>query len=77
LPHRGYTVERTVSQTVLQGQGVFGVALQVMFTYVFLFVIFGAFLKETGAIGFIIDFAQRLFAGASGLRRRSRCSAAA
>jgi len=61
LPHRGYTVERTVSQTVLQGQGIFGVALQVMFTYVFLFVIFGAFLKETGAIGFIIDFAKRLF----------------
>jgi len=61
LPHRGYTVERTVSLAVLQGQGIFGVALQVMFIYVFLFVIFGAFLKETGAIGFIIDFAKRLF----------------
>jgi TRAP transporter 4TM/12TM fusion protein len=66
LPHRGYTVERTISQAVLQGQGIFGVALQVMFTYVFLFVIFGAFLKETGAIGFIIDFAKRLFRNSSG-----------
>jgi TRAP transporter 4TM/12TM fusion protein len=66
LPHRGYTVERTVSQAVLQGQGIFGVALQVMFTYVFLFVIFGAFLKETGAIGFIIDFAKRLFSRSVG-----------
>jgi TRAP transporter 4TM/12TM fusion protein len=66
LPHRGYTVERTVSQAVLQGQGIFGVALQVMFTYVFLFVIFGAFLKETGAIGFIIDFAKRLFRNSAG-----------
>jgi TRAP transporter 4TM/12TM fusion protein len=66
LPHRGYTVGRTVSQAVLQGQGIFGVALQVMFTYVFLFVIFGAFLKETGAIGFIIDFAKRLFSGSVG-----------
>lgn len=66
LPHRGYTFERTVSQAVLQGQGIFGVALQVMFTYVFLFVIFGAFLKETGAIGFIIDFAKRLFSRSVG-----------
>lgn len=66
LPHRGYTIERTISQAVLQGQGIFGVALQVMFTYVFLFVIFGAFLKETGAIGFIIDFAKRLFRNSLG-----------
>jgi TRAP transporter 4TM/12TM fusion protein len=61
LPHRGYDLQRTVSQTVLQGQGIFGVALRVMFTYVFLFVIFGAFLKATGATQFIIDFARRLF----------------
>jgi TRAP transporter 4TM/12TM fusion protein len=61
LPHRGYDLQRTVSQTVLQGQGVFGVALRVMFTYVFLFVVFGAFLKATGATQFIIDFARRLF----------------
>jgi TRAP transporter 4TM/12TM fusion protein len=66
LPHRGYTVGRTISQAVLQGQGIFGVALQVMFTYVFLFVIFGAFLKETGAIGFIIDFAKRIFSKSVG-----------
>jgi TRAP transporter 4TM/12TM fusion protein len=61
LPHRGYDLHRTVSQAVLQGQGIFGVALRVMFTYVFLFVVFGAFLKATGATQFIIDFARRLF----------------
>lgn len=61
LPHRGYSFGRTISQTVLQGQGIFGVALRVMFTYVFLFVIFGALLKATGAIGFIIEFARRIF----------------
>ena len=61
LPHRGYSLERTISQTVLQAQGIFGVALSVMFTYVFLFVIFGAFLKATGATGFIIDFAKKVF----------------
>jgi TRAP transporter 4TM/12TM fusion protein len=66
LPHRGYDLHRTVSQTVLQGQGVFGVALKVMFTYVFLFVVFGAFLKATGATQFIIDFARRIFRNSLG-----------
>jgi TRAP transporter 4TM/12TM fusion protein len=59
FPHRGYGVERIVAQTFLHSQGVFGVALRVMFVYVFLFVLFGAFLKASGATRFIIDFAQR------------------
>jgi TRAP transporter 4TM/12TM fusion protein len=66
FPHRGYPVERIVAQTFLHTQGVFGVALGVMFTYVFLFVIFGALLQITGATRFIIDFAQRLFGGSPG-----------
>lgn len=61
LPHRGYGVSRIVSQTFLQSQGVFGVALRVMFTYVFLFVILGAFLKATGATQFIVDLSNRFF----------------
>lgn len=66
FPHRGFSLERIVSQTFLQSQGVFGIALNVMFTYVFLFVIFGALLERTGATGFIIDLARRLFANATG-----------
>jgi TRAP transporter 4TM/12TM fusion protein len=66
FPHRGYTVKRVVAQTFLQDQGVFGVALRIMFKYVFLFVIFGAFLKATGATQFIVDFSRRLFAKSSG-----------
>ncbi len=66
IPHRGYDLERTVSQTVLHGQGVFGVALGVMFRYVFLFVVFGAFLGATGATGFIIEFAKRIFRNSTG-----------
>ena len=64
--HRGYDLERIVSQTFLHSQGVFGVALRVMFTYVFLFVVFGAVLQATGATQFIIDFAQRLLGGSPG-----------
>jgi len=64
--HRGYDLKRIVSQTYLQSQGVFGIALNVMFTYVFLFVIFGALLQATGATQFIIDFARRLFRNSPG-----------
>ena len=66
FPHRGYSVERIVAQTLLHSQGVFGIALKVMFTYVFLFVLFGAFLEATGATGFIVSFAQRLFRNSPG-----------
>ncbi len=66
FPHRGYDVERIVSQTFLHSQGVFGIALRVMLTYVFLFVLFGALLQATGATGFIIRFTRRLFQGSSG-----------
>lgn len=61
FPHRGYPIERIVAQTFLHTQGVFGVALSVMFTYVFLFVVFGALLGQTGATRFVIDFAARTF----------------
>jgi len=61
FPHRGYGWDRIVSQTVLQSQGIFGIAMRVMMTYVFLFVLFGSVLEKTGATDFIIAFASRLF----------------
>ncbi len=61
FPHRGYSLSRIASQGFLQSQGVFGIALKVMFSYVFLFVVFGAALQQTGAIGFITAAARRVF----------------
>jgi TRAP transporter 4TM/12TM fusion protein len=66
FPHRGYSIDRIVAQTFLHSQGVFGTALQVMFSYVFLFVLFGTLLEATGATQFIIDYAQRLLLGTRG-----------
>jgi len=66
FPHRGYGWERLVSQVFLHSQGVFGIALKVMFTYVFLFVLFGTILEQTGATGFILDSARRLFRNSTG-----------
>ncbi len=66
FPHRGYGVDRIVAQAFLQAQGVFGVALSVMFTYVFLFVVLGALLELTGATEFIIGAATRAFRRTAG-----------
>lgn len=66
FPHRGYSWERIVSQTFLHSQGVFGIALKVMFTYVFLFVLFGALLEKTGATDYVINAARRLFRSSVG-----------
>ena len=66
FPHRGYGEARIVSQAFLHSQGVFGIALNVMFKYVFLFVVFGALLEATGAIGFVIASAQRIFRNSPG-----------
>lgn len=66
FPHRGYPLDRIAAQTFLHGQGVFGVALSVMFTYVFLFVVFGAVLGATGATRFVIDAARRAFGRSPG-----------
>ena len=66
LPHRGYPWQRIVSQTFLQSQGVFGIALRIMFTYVFLFVLFGALLERTGATDFILSFSRRLLGQSAG-----------
>ncbi len=61
LPHAGQSLKDIVSTTFLQSLGVFGPAASVMFKYVFLFVVFGAFLEMSGATQFIIDFATKTF----------------
>lgn len=66
FPHRGYSIQRIVSQTFLHSQGTFGIALRVMFTYVFLFVLFGTLLERTGATSYVLDLARRVFGASAG-----------
>ena len=66
LPHRGYSLDRLVGQTFLQGQGVYGVALYVMFAYVFLFLVLGTVLEATGATRWVLDLSQHLLRGTVG-----------
>ncbi|MEX0742117.1 MAG: TRAP transporter fused permease subunit [Phycisphaeraceae bacterium] len=66
FPHRGYNADRVVGTTFLRTAGIFGTALDIMFKYVYLFVLFGTFLTAIGATQFIIDLAQRLFGNRPG-----------
>ena len=57
MNHRGYSLERVASQMTLGAEGIFGIPLGVAATFVFIFVLFGAFLEVTGAGKFFIDLA--------------------
>ncbi|MEQ9411502.1 MAG: TRAP transporter fused permease subunit [Fuerstiella sp.] len=66
FPHRGFSWQQVAQKTFLQSTGVFGIAMKVMFMYVFLFVLFGTLLEQTGATGYVIRFARGLFRNSSG-----------
>ncbi|WP_163559369.1 TRAP transporter permease [Halomonas sp. NO4] len=57
LEHRGYNLDRLVGQLYLGQEGIFGLPMGVAATYIFIFVLFGAFLEVTGAGKFFIDLA--------------------
>lgn len=57
LNHRGYSIERVASQLTLGAEGLFGIPLGVAATFIFVFVLFGAFLEVTGGGRFFIDLA--------------------
>ncbi|MCC5881738.1 MAG: TRAP transporter permease [Halomonas sp.] len=57
LEHRGYNLDRVVGQLYLGQEGIFGLPLGVAATFIFVFVLFGAFLESTGAGKFFIDMA--------------------
>jgi TRAP transporter 4TM/12TM fusion protein len=57
LGHTGFSLKRIIYQLYLSSEGIFGVSLGVSATYIFLFILFGAFLTETGMGRFIKDLA--------------------
>jgi len=66
LWHRGYDLTRIIYQISLSTEGIFGTPLGVSASYVFIFVLFGAFLEITGAGQFYIDFAVKSVGGSAG-----------
>ena len=60
LGHTGFTLKRVISHMFWGSQGIFGVGVGVSASYIFLFVVFGAFLKYSGFSQFINDVSLTL-----------------
>ncbi|MES3675318.1 TRAP transporter permease [Halomonas elongata] len=60
LSHRGVSLYGLINHQWLTGQGVFGIALGVSTSFVFLFVLFGALLDKAGAGNYFIKVAFSL-----------------
>ena len=55
LGHVGFSLKRVLTIMIWGSQGIFGVGIGVSATYIFLFVLFGAYLKYSGFSQFIND----------------------
>jgi len=60
IAHRGFSLARTMSHQWLTTEGVFGVALGVSSSFIFLFVLFGSLLDKAGAGNYFIKSAFAL-----------------
>ncbi|MGA3799537.1 TRAP transporter permease [Pseudomonas fluorescens] len=61
LAHRGYGFDQIINQLSFGTEGLYGTPTYVSATYIFLFILFGAFLEEAGMIKLFTDFAMGLF----------------
>ena len=66
LAHRGFDAERFLSTMYTSFNGIFGSITQIFATYVFLFILFGAFLQKSGAGQFFIDLPFAIAGSARG-----------
>ena len=58
LAHRGYGFDQVIGTLTFGTEGIYGVPAYVSSTYIFLFILFGAFLEQAGMIGLFNDFAM-------------------
>nr|WP_241760512.1 TRAP transporter permease [Dethiosulfovibrio peptidovorans] len=64
--HRGFSIKRIINHMYLGTEGVFGIPLGVSATFVFMFILFGSVLEQTGLGKFIIDLAMALAGHSTG-----------
>lgn len=64
--HQGTTLSGLVGHLYYTTEGVFGIPLGVSATFIFLFILFGAYLEKTGLGKFFIDLANAIAGWASG-----------
>lgn len=66
ISHGGYDVVRVINMLFLSENGILGVPINVMFNFVYLFILFGALYGVMGGTGFFINLARSLFGRATG-----------
>ncbi|NPV04693.1 MAG: TRAP transporter fused permease subunit [Syntrophaceae bacterium] len=64
--HRGYSISRIVDYMFLGTEGIYGIPLGVVATFVFHFVLFGLFIARTGLAQLFMDIAMALAGWSSG-----------
>ncbi|MCB1883941.1 MAG: TRAP transporter permease [Geminicoccaceae bacterium] len=58
LNHRGFDFPQVIDQMFLGTEGIYGIPTYVSSTYIFLFILFGAFLERAGMVGLFNDIAM-------------------
>ncbi len=66
LNHRGYDFSQVIDHMTFGTEGVYGIPTYVSSSYIFLFILFGAFLEKAGMIGLFTDVAMGLFGSRRG-----------
>ncbi len=66
LDHRGYDFSQVVDHMAFGTEGVYGIPTYVSSSYIFLFILFGAFLEKAGMIRLFTDIALGLFGARRG-----------
>jgi TRAP transporter 4TM/12TM fusion protein len=66
LNHRGYDFVQVVDHMAFGTEGVYGIPTYVSSSYIFLFILFGAFLEKAGMISLFTDIALGLFGSRRG-----------
>ncbi|TBU92064.1 TRAP transporter permease [Phytopseudomonas dryadis] len=66
LAHRGYGFDQIINQLAFGTEGFYGTPTYVSATYIFLFILFGAFLEQAGMIRLFTDFAMGMFGHRTG-----------
>ena len=66
ISHKGVSLERLIGYQWLSSEAIFGIPIDVSVSYVFLFVLFGAFLDRAGAGRFFLNLSFGLVGGNRG-----------
>lgn len=64
--HRGFSMKYIIDELCMTTDGIYGSALGMACTYIIMFIIFGAFLTNSGAGNFLFDFASSVAGGTRG-----------